>query len=503
MQRKDFGLPSFLENRLPALILLLSLALCFIIPSNSGLETDEVLTAYFARIKTFPELYHIATTCGGSDRQMPLTLFLDFAYEKLAGDSERALRSINIFWGLITITSFYFIGRRLKMEWLPLLMTVQPFYWYYMDQARPYAMLISLTSVVLYTVVCGIQDKGKWTNRNLVIFFVAGFLLSAASMMGFLGYIPLFLVAFWSMWRAKTKPGTIGWIVIAVGLTLLFGLGLYYLSTLGVSGGAKVHKPGIANILFPLHEFLGFSGLSPERFQLRLLGMAGISHAVLGLVSYLPLILPLLLSYAVIGICFLRGKKEPRLHQLTLLSGGLMVAIFLMILAPAFAVKFPVWGRHLSSAFPCYVLMLGLVIQQCPKSWPTKAAMGVLFLFLLISSCRLRFDSEYQREDFRSVSRFTNERLENKESVWWYVDGMSSGYYPIPFTGDPREQGKALHIGGNFLDSTDVTISSSPAPDWIVISLRLNTPDYLSQYIERNHYIPAPGYVGFLIYKKP
>lgn len=498
------------SNTIPAqgrawLFFAISLAFCFIIPSGSHLETDELLTAVFAQIKNCSEWLTVLTSCTGSDRQMPLTLFIDFAYEKIAGHSEWQLRSINILWGLITTTSFYLIGRRLKMVWLPLLMAVQPFYWYYMDQARPYAMLIACSSVVLYTVVCCMEDGKKWSNGNLFIFFFAGLLLSACNMMGFLGYIPFCVLLAWLLFRAKWKPNFGAWLIAGSFLLLLFLLGLYYLSTLGVAGGAKVHPVGAANILFPLHEFFGLSGLSPERFALRMLGRDGIGAAVRGLIPYLPWILPLVLSYVVIGVSYVLARKDKQELGLIGYSIGLTIAAFLIILVPAFVVKFPAWGRHFSAAFPCYVLTLGLVINQCKKTRLTQIAIGVLFLFLFASSCRQRFSSAYEREDFRSPTIFANEALSRNESVWWYADEACSRYYAIRSTNQPEEKDKALYIGVFCAPEKADEMDSLPAPDWIILSQRLyvdSNPTPLTRYLEQHQYKLYRTYPAFLIYKR-
>lgn len=485
--------------------LVLALVTCFLIPSSSSVETDEAFTGIFARSSSLVELYKTLNGLGGSDRQMPLTTFLDYAYGKIAGTSEWELRSINIFWGIVLMSAFFQLGQKLKMSWLPLLMAVQPFYWYYMDQARPYAMQIALSSWVLYAVVECLLEDGFLSSTNAFVFFLCGFLLSASTMMGFIAYIPYGMMLCWLVFRSKRRLEKQTLAIASVGLFLLFILGLYYLGTLSSAGGAKVHAVGIGNLIYPIYELAGFSGLGMDRLALRSLSALGFRVIIPKLIPYLLFLFSLAIVYIFLAIGYIRSqKKQP--HQSFLLHAIVIIStIFFFVFTPAIAVKFPVWGRHFAAAFPSMVLVIGLMIEQSEKSIWKRIVVGLLFVLLLFSSLRLRFDSEYAREDFRTATAVATEALGRNETVWWCGMPFEAGYYRLPIAGGSGEPNKVFLIGSSQLQHGEEEIKQLPSPDWIIICERLAdvmNSKWLYRYVEENGYQKAKDIKGFSVYRK-
>ncbi len=63
------------------------------------------------------------------------------------------MRAGNLLWGALALGAMYRVGRRLKLPWLPLLLAIQPYFWFYMNEARPYALEIACGSWLLAALV--------------------------------------------------------------------------------------------------------------------------------------------------------------------------------------------------------------------------------------------------------------------------------------------------------------------------------------------------------------
>src|SRR5204863_234078 len=131
---------------------------------------DEALTAVKAMQPTFNSWWQAMAQEKASDLQMPLYMFYAWAYEKPFGSGEWALRLANLPWFLLGAVSFIraFSSRPgaagffhndqqhadegvhapcLNRTWTGTLLLsfsvlFSPFAWYYLDEARPYAMQI-------------------------------------------------------------------------------------------------------------------------------------------------------------------------------------------------------------------------------------------------------------------------------------------------------------------------------------------------------------------------
>jgi hypothetical protein len=364
-------------------------------------------------------------------------------------------------------------------------------------------MQIALSSWSLCALVECLLESGFLSSGNAFVFLLSGFLLSASSMTGFIAFIPYGAMLCWLVFRSKRNFEK--WtVVIAMGsLFAFFALGLFYLSTLlnGV-GGAKAHAVGIANLAYPVYEFMGFCGLGVDRLTMRSLLSQGLGRIVTQFGPYFLFLVALLGAYLFLVWAYIRSKKKQPYQSILLHIGSLIPAIFLIALVPAFVVRFPLWGRHISAVFPCCVLVTGLMIEEWNGSVFKWITVSALFALLLFSSLRLRFDSEYAREDFRSATAVAKEALGKNQTVWWYGMPYETGYYKLPISSNPDETNKALLIV-EYFGSEDV--QSLSAPDWLIVSERTESthhPNWLYHYIENQGYQKSENIKGFSVYRK-
>jgi uncharacterized membrane protein len=66
---------------------------------------------------------------------------------------EWQLRAVNLLWGALAVVGMYRVGQRLKIPWLPLLLASQPYFWFYMNEARPYALQLACGTGLLVALV--------------------------------------------------------------------------------------------------------------------------------------------------------------------------------------------------------------------------------------------------------------------------------------------------------------------------------------------------------------
>ncbi|EJJ28543.1 hypothetical protein PMI11_03188, partial [Rhizobium sp. CF142] len=132
-------------------------ALCTAI-SGQSYWIDEANTAWRAAEPQFGALLARMVAETGSDAQMPFFLVAIWAWEKVAGDGEIALRVMNLLW-LVPGLYIFANGRADRL----LVAGTSAFLWYYIDEARPYGMQIGASLMVfglLERAVVAASDRG-------------------------------------------------------------------------------------------------------------------------------------------------------------------------------------------------------------------------------------------------------------------------------------------------------------------------------------------------------
>ena len=100
---------------------------------------------------------------------------------------------------------------------------------------------------------------------------------------------------------------------------------------------------------------MGFSGLAASKNQIRE------STNLVGLmITYIPMILPLIASYLFILIILLK-KKISIFRSYYLISFLVGISIFVTF---AFIFKFRFWGRHLLYLYPFFILFISDVLTE-------------------------------------------------------------------------------------------------------------------------------------------
>jgi MFS family permease len=495
------------ERNSSLIFLLAALALVPLMPSGDSIWIDEAQTWRYARHASVAEVWQEFRNDKFSEAQMPLGMAAAWAWARILVTSEWALRAPNMVYAAGSILCFYLIGRRERIPWMPLFMAIQPFLWFYVNEARPYALQIfggSLLLLALYKVYRGHLSTANWA----ILWAVGSFVSSASSMLGAIPTLAITVAIGAELLRRRHSPNRFQSLALATGAFSLLGLGSYYLSTLlKGAGGAKIWNVGAQNLLFSAVEFLGFAGLLPARHELRSTVRLGFSSPddLSGLFALaIPPTIMLLLLVAV-AITWVRNLREtPR--WVVACAAVVGVSAGLLLIA-SMAASFPFWGRHLAAAFPAFAAAACWVVSLSWASgsiFPRYSALA-LTATLAVSSLMLRFSSIHVRDDYRYASKLGIEEASKGQIVWWAADPSAASYYGLQVlsgTGVTRLHPQASKV---YL----VSIMSSaerdllPRPHLIVISKpdSYDTAGTLRSFIVANNYELIGKSAAFSIFR--
>jgi hypothetical protein len=425
-----FALPSWCWFALALLLLGFSV-------TGESLWVDEARTHRFSSISEIGDFIRGVATTPNSEAQMPGYLFLAWVADKALGSSEWAMRAQNYFWGALALFFFWRSACRLGSSWMVLFFALHPFLWFYMDEARPYAMQIALGAWMM-DLLLRLQKTRECETRDALEWGVMVLMLCSSTL---LGVIPafcagvIFLILCWNQ-KWMPRPPALG--VFAVCLVLLLGLGSYYGWTLAQgAGGITEESPSWrwSNLAFSIYEFMGFGGLGPGRTELREIAGSGVSAMWKMGQPFLPamclLALGWTLSLVVSGLA--GGGADGRRFGGMLV--GLVLGTVVLIFLASRMTGFAFWGRHFSPLLG--PVLLGLLLMAKPSAVPsprrTVGLLGLAFLGvgLAWSSWQIRTSQRHQKEDYRTAARVALDHLKEDRKVLWAADFPTAAYYGL------------------------------------------------------------------------
>jgi len=471
-------------------LLALSLIILPLTISSDSLWVDESYNALFALKHSFIDFlrYFFANT--RSENQMPLGMLASWIGGWTLGVSEWSLRAVNIIWGIVTLICFYLLGKRFRMPWLPLFMAIQPFFWYYLNEARPYAMQIASGSLLLISCVEADENYRKEIDW-LPSFLLGAFLLCGSSLLGVFPFFFWVIAISVILIKNKYTPSQWGIIAISSMVLLLTILALFYLWTLmRGAGGAKIWKPSWENIAYSFYDFLGFSGLGPSRNELR--SLAKVEGGIIqGIKGYIPGMLILTICYSVVLAMFIRNRCLA--HPMIKVHLAVFAGTCVTILGVSYAIKWPFWGRHLSAIFPISVFVIAFSIKEIliRKNLFGKILLVLLSVMLVNSSFNLRFGLEHAKDDYRDAATEARNYLRLGQTVWWAADLAGAEYYQI-IQNQPSTGASVTSIG-NFhaiQNAAPSSIDQLPLPSAIIVSKKdIYDPNgALQEWMNKHHF---------------
>jgi hypothetical protein len=446
------------------------LALCLLVSftsvSTQSFWIDEGNSAFRAIQPTLSEFWVHNIRFGGSDLQMPGYMLSLWAWEKIFGSSEYALRAMNIPFFLVAVCAilFAFQEKPLTRHFFASLLCLSPMVWIYMDEARPYILQLCGATLMLI----GMVNQGRnpiSIEKNLALFCIGMLILCAASLTSVvfafffaLGYMAILLKQkklhqiFLSRWILFTPAST---------LLILLSLGAYYLWTLRMGVGASnAANTSLSSLAFAFYELLGFMGLGPGRLELRSQGIASLSPFLFGLITFALVTL----LVATVSLRKLTKKLLPAWFGIiaaTALTGAASIVLIGIVK------DFRIVGRHMMPILPFLLLFMAWSLGNLWNSSKTPYKFLVLaFLALLLtSSLSARTAERFQKDDYRSSAKLAQSYLEQGKTVWWAADEPSLLYYLPEAESHIASQSLFLAFGSRF-----TPIKFRKKPDLVLLS---------------------------------
>jgi hypothetical protein len=412
------------------LIALGTLLLCLGI-SGVSLWIDEGLAEIFAVPKSLIGWVDTLRTNGAGEPLMPGYLLYLWAWARVFGTSEWALRLANVPWALLFTASLAWGAEcvlNIRRAWV--IVCLSPFLWFYMNEARPYAMVTGLSMMTTIAVIAYACDPKRfphapwWCMVSLLVLWSAHMLtiVLATSLLLFI----------YAMRTVSIKQFIKGWFLpVVVTAPCFVCLALYYMYRLASGNKGVIEKPGLLNLVFAIYEFLGFGGLGPPRNVLR---------EAPSLHTFLPYLPSLALGVVAIGAVMLAILLRKRSSTERRVVFGLLISFaagLLLTLALSYAAHFHVLGRHMAAFFPLLALLLltgslmGATLRHRKLVFCALLLLGAAWS---ISDFRQRLLPSYEKDDYRDAATLARSALVRGEPVQWLADPVTARYYGLRVT---------------------------------------------------------------------
>lgn len=434
-----------------------------------------------------------------ADCQMPLAGLCDWVAGKLWGTKEWQLRAVNLLWGALSLAGMYRVGRRLHIPWLPLLLAIQPYFWFYQNEARPYALQLACGTWLLVALVEFYFARAAGTAWAWLL-AGAGFFLFCATLLAPLSVTATVFAGGFIAWRQGWKPERKAVTILLGGLAAWVPVGIYYLTTLlRGAKGAQVWHVDLKFFVYVVYELTGMGGIGLSAEEIR--GLARSPHLLHDLSAHAPqLLLPVLALGLLVAVIFLGLRRRSAVQISGLLIPGLFLVLGLtagVFVTGSLVLQKAFWARHFAPVFPFYVALLGVAfagLWTAERSWLRWLPLALCGL-LILSSLNFRFAPSLRKEDYRSAAQFARQALTENKSVWWVGADYCANYYGLECAESRPETGKVFcpQFGG---------AETLPPPDVIVFS----KPDIydakfvVQEIIKRDHYQEAARFKSFTVW---
>jgi hypothetical protein len=483
-------------------LVMLSLAVGLAAVSGESYWIDEITTMQKAMKPTLSGWWQELRAESTSNIQMPLYMLYAWVWTKFAGMGEWAMRAANVplFAFAVMALSPAFAGPKLARARAAVVALASAFAWYYVSEARPYAMQLALGCLV-FVALCRLAGQEEMTperERRWAICLAVGAVALAASGMlaqlwlgaglgaALLTFGGARLRELWARHRGL-------WLMMAAGL---LAMGCFYLWTLSV--GARATDVGTSdprNLLFISYELTGFSGLGPGRLAIRSEGLRAFMPYLPALAVYGALVAALL-WFGWLRLLSMASRRT--LICVAVCLAG--VTAFLMVVGAA--IRFRVLGRHFApvAVIALFLLGLGLSALWERRGWLGKAVVAAFAVTSLWSCLSVRLAERHARDDYRQAVAVAKAALSKGERVWWNADGGAMPVYDLAAEEPPGVAGRAVLVDQpkpgftNGIEPPDVVLVSKPDI--------YDRSGAVAEYLTTSGYRPVAQLVAFTVWRR-
>ena len=403
--------------------------------TRQSLWIDEGFTVWFASHQGFHSFLVSLIGSRGAPGDPQFIFYLLYMWEwiKLFGASEISLRAANIPFAVLLVYTVSWASRNLfwhRHLWA--LFCVSPFFWFYLNEARPYVALVSFATVASVMLVAYLIDPGRHHKFAPWACCLALFFSWGTHILAMFLFPTLAILVALSLARDSTLRSTFlqHWrrpVLCCAPAFLALGSFYAWVSSYGVN---KIEaNPSVRNLAFAIYEFTGFAGLGPPRNEIR-----QVQHISV-FMPYWPLLLLGIVSLAAVAF-FISWTHPPKIVRNLVMStvAGLAIAFAVSIVE-----HFQVLGRHLAAFFPL-ILMMAMIGPKNSLSWSRsyrKASLALtgLALVWVVSDLRLVLLNKYEKDSYREACAIALSRARQDGAViLWAADPVTAGYYGLTVT---------------------------------------------------------------------
>lgn len=372
------------------LILLLALGLRMI-NLNQSLWLDEAVQAITSR-SSIPYIFQEIT----GDFHPPLYYFLMHFWVQIFGSSEVALRLPSVLFGIGTVYILYEIAMYMHGKFIAILAAVllatAPFHIYYSQEARMYSMVTFFASLSMYYFLT--LDKSK--NNKYLYFFSTALMIYS----DYYGFLILMTQVVYLLIRKKYK-----FLLICLFACLLVYLPWVPMLITQLRTGLLATKilPGwgkLANVSFwkaiPL-TFIKFTIGRITIFNKKVYAMFSVG---------------LLVSLGIVLVNLIKSKVKNKNYFLVT-ALWFVVPLIVAWIASLFIPNFQPF--RLLLILPAFYLLLATGVEGIKRNRGIREVTIVTILIInLISLSVYFFDPYFQREDWKGLVKYFNQRVRPK-----------------------------------------------------------------------------------------
>ena len=471
--------------------------------SGRSLWIDEACTAMKAIQPTLARWWQALVQEKTADVQMPFYMLYTWSWARVFGSSEWSLRLANLPWfvtgAVVFIFSFPAADRSRGIA--ALLVLVCPFAWYYLDEARPYALQLGASLLIVGSLKrvqqeCDDARGSAVTSPHLAFFLVGIILLSGSSLLGMVwtaaALVALVLLLPKAQLRDVLKQK---WGLCLAGAVPLLALAVYYVWSLAAGARASAAATTtVASAFFAIYELLGFAGLGPGRLEMRSAGPAALRGHLPGIALYG------LMTLLVIGAAMSTLRRSNHRRQLALALCCAVPPAF--ILGVGWVAHFRVLGRHLAPFVPIWLLLLtfGVAALWTRGTLAARAAVVVFCVLSLFSCLSVRYAPRHEKDNYRAAAAVARTALSDGQPVWWNAAEEGARYYGVPLGQHGGTGGGALFL----MNPARPALDALPPPRLIVSSKPdiYDAQQALANYIRDRGFSPVKDFAAFVIWER-
>lgn len=427
MKRSDYLLEK--SNYLFPIIVAL-IALIFSI-NKSSIWIDEMITYEVVHENSFSKMLLSVWNAHNANGGMPFYFILEWIWTQFFGYSEIGLRSLNIPFAIIYFIASWIMIRKTKTpSWFCVIFFLNPLFIYYMNEARPYVLLLCFGSI--YTYLLFYRDLNNYMTLFWLHFL---FLIGLLTHMMFVFIMIMYLVQCIRLIRLKKLDFKKHLIVLIP--FVIFYMAVLYHYMIVMTGAREIGGDGVlipnwkASIIQIIYYFAGFGGLGLSRNDLR--------SMLFTQLSWVHIICVVLMALGCLILCWyvIKNKLWKDKRLICIVLPGFVAFAGFCILNILFQTRF--WERHIIYLLPVLLLLLSYILKSMITFRNLIYRVGAILVIsmTMVSGLRTMFDKYYQKEDYKGVSTYIKS---TKEDVFLLQgDSLIYTYYGIDLN-EPKFQ---------------------------------------------------------------